>query len=163
MSDSPQLLQAGKKAPAFAYQDKDDADCHTRDLAGQVWVVYFYPKDDTPGCTKEACSFRDQFPDFQQLKTTIIGVSPDSCASHQKFRSKYRLPFGLASDPDSEIARSFGAWGPKKFMGRSYNGVHRVTFIVGKDNRIAKVFPKVKPVEHAEEVVQFIENLSKEG
>jgi peroxiredoxin Q/BCP len=161
MNDAPQLLAAGEKAPAFAYQDHEGTDCHTRNLADRVWVVYFYPKDDTPGCTKEACGFRDQYTDFQQLNATVIGVSPDSYASHQKFRDKYRLPFGLASDPDSEIARCYGAWGPKKFMGRSYNGVHRVTFIVGKNGHIAKVFPKVKPMEHAEEVVQFIENLSK--
>lgn len=161
MKETPQLLEEGTKAPDFVYQDHDGNDHHTRELANQVWVVYFYPKDDTPGCTKEACGFRDQFPDFQQLNATIIGVSPDSSASHDKFRNKYRLPFGLASDPESTIACSYGAWGPKKFMGRSDNGMHRVTFIIGKDGCIAKVFPKVKPVEHPEEVVQFIENLSK--
>lgn len=161
MNESQQLIEEGTQAPDFAYQDYEGADRHTLELADQVWVVYFYPKDDTPGCTKEACGFRDQYADFEQLNATVIGVSPDSESSHQKFRNKYRLPFGLASDPDSDIARSYGAWGPKKFMGRSYNGVHRVTFVVGKDGRIAKVFPKVKPVEHAEEVVQFIEKLSK--
>ncbi|MCC5835121.1 MAG: thioredoxin-dependent thiol peroxidase [Opitutales bacterium] len=159
MAQSIQLIEKGQAAPHFTFQDAQGTEHSTRGLLGNPWVVYFYPRDDTPGCTKEACGFRDRHPDFDAIGATVIGVSPDDDASHSKFRDKYNLPFGLAADTDSKIAESYGAWGPKKFMGRSYEGVHRVTFVIGKDGRIAEVFPKVKPVEHAEEVIRALEAL----
>ena len=160
MASNIQLISVGAEAPHFSFQDAQGASHSTRELLGQPWVVYFYPRDNTPGCTKEACGFRDRQPEIAGLQATVIGVSPDSEQSHARFRDKYDLPFGLASDPEGEIAQAYGAWGPKKFMGRSYNSVHRVTFVVGKDGRIAAVFPKVKPVEHAEEVIRTLETLN---
>lgn len=159
MAQNIQLIEKGQEAPHFKYQDARGKDRSTSELLGSPWVVYFYPRDDTPGCTKEACGFRDRHPDFDSVGASVIGVSPDDDKSHNKFREKYNLPFGLAADTDSVIAKAYGAWGPKKFMGRSYEGVHRVTFVIGKDGRIAEVFPKVKPVEHAEEVIRVLETL----
>lgn len=159
MSTSIQLISTGEEAPHFSFQDAKGETHSTRELRGQSWVVYFYPRDNTPGCTKEACGFRDRQPEIDGLGATVIGVSPDDEQSHARFREKYDLPFGLAADLDGEIAEAYGAWGPKKHMDRSYAGVHRVTFVVDKDGRIAAVFPKVNPVEHAEEVIRSLEQL----
>ena len=156
----PELLAAGAIAPNFNYRDFEGVERNTADLAGNPHVVYFYPKDDTPGCTREACAFRDAGPVFSGRKVEIIGVSPDSDASHEKFRLKHNLPFGLAADTDHSISKAYGAWGPKKFMGREYEGVHRVTFLVDSDGKIAKVYPKVKPLEHPVEIAADLENMS---
>jgi thioredoxin-dependent peroxiredoxin len=147
------MLQPGSPAPDFVFKDAAGSLRHASELAGRPYLVYFYPKDDTPGCTKEACGFRDVFPQAESLGLTVIGVSADSDASHDKFRKKYNLPFALAADTDKRIAKAFGAWGPKSFMGKSYEGIHRVSFLVGPDGRIVKVYPKVKPEEHAAEVL----------
>ena len=148
-------LPAGASAPSFDYVTADGTSVNTEDLRGQQYLVYFYPKDDTPGCTKEACAFRDNFPNFESLKLTIIGVSGDPLNSHEKFRAKYELPFPLASDTeDFSIARAFGVYGQKKFMGRIYDGIHRISFLVGVDGKIVKTYLKVKPDIHPTEVLE---------
>lgn len=153
MSDL-RLLSAGQPAPSFSYTEGDGSIHNTRDLAKKPYVVYFYPKDDTPGCTKEACAFRDTQPEFLRRGLTVIGVSPDDDASHQKFRAKFNLPFALASDPDHTICKAFGAWGPKSFMGRQYEGVHRVTFLINEEGRVARTYPNLKPEEHARRILE---------
>lgn len=156
-------LPAGSTAPGFSFEDREGQQRHTDELAGKAFVVYFYPRDDTPGCTKEACSFRDHYAEISGLGATVIGVSPDSLPSHRRFREKFGLPFGLAADTDKSIARAYGTLGPKKFMGRAYEGIHRVTFIVDAEGRICEVFDKVKPAEHAEEVIDSLEKHSNKG
>jgi len=125
-------------------------------LIGRRVVLYFYPKDDTPGCTKEACGFRDAWDDLKKTGTILLGVSPDSTASHQKFASKYKLPFQLLEDPDHALAEKYGVWGKKKFMGRTYTGVHRTTFLIDAKGRIANVWEKVKPELHAQEILEAL-------
>ncbi len=117
-------------------------------------MLYFYPKDDTPGCTKEACSFRDAFSKFKKQRIAVLGVSPDSEKSHQKFATKYKLPFTLLADTDKSIVEAYGVWGEKKFMGRTYMGVNRTTFLIDEKGKIKKIFEKVKPEDHASEVLQ---------
>ena len=119
------MLKEGSTAPAFKTKDATGETVSLKDLRGQKVVLYFYPKDDTPGCTKEACSFRDAFSQFKKKGIAVLGVSPDSEASHQKFVTKYKLPFTLLADTDRSIAEAYGVWGEKKFMGRTYMGVHR--------------------------------------
>lgn len=148
------LLNEGQPVPAFTYREADGNTRNTKDLIGSSYVVYFYPKDDTPGCTKEACGFRDQYQEFIDKNLTVIGVSPDSDDSHEKFRRKFNLPFPLASDPDHRIAKAFGAWGPKTFMGRDYEGVHRVTFLIDAGGHVSRVYPKVMPDQHAQQILQ---------
>jgi thioredoxin-dependent peroxiredoxin len=145
-------LQAGDQAPEFDLATAKGR-VSLRELRGKRVVLYFYPKDDTPGCTKEACGFRDSTARFADAGAVVIGVSPDSAASHDRFAEKYGLPFLLASDPDHATADAYGAWGQKKFMGRSYEGVLRSTFVIDGDGKILKVFPDVKPDGHAEEVL----------
>ena len=123
-------------------------------MKGQKVVLYFYPKDDTPGCTKEACSFRDAWAKFKKRGIKVLGVSPDSEASHKKFETKYKLPFTLLADKDHAIADAYGVWGEKKFMGRTYMGVLRTTFLIDEKGKIKKVFEKVKPEDHANEVLE---------
>jgi thioredoxin-dependent peroxiredoxin len=145
-------LQTGDQAPEFDLAtSKGHVALHG--LRGKRVVLYFYPKDDTPGCTKEACGFRDSTAKFEDAGAVVIGVSPDSTASHDRFAEKYGLPFLLASDPDHATADAYGAWGPKKFMGRSYEGVLRSTFVIDADGKILRAFPDVKPDGHAEEVL----------
>ncbi|MGI8916865.1 MAG: thioredoxin-dependent thiol peroxidase [Chloroflexota bacterium] len=145
-------LQAGDQAPDFDLETAKGR-VALRDLRGKRVVLYFYPKDDTTGCTKEACGFRDSMAQFEGADAVVVGVSPDSAASHDRFAEKYGLPILLASDPDHATADAYGAWGPKKFMGRSYEGVLRSTFVIDADGKIARVFPDVKPDGHAEEVL----------
>ncbi|MGE9296288.1 MAG: thioredoxin-dependent thiol peroxidase [Puniceicoccales bacterium] len=150
---TPNPLSPGESAPGFAFKHANgDAD-HTDNLKGKTFLVYFYPRDDTPGCTKEACAFRDLFAEFTKAGVTVIGVSCDDDNSHEKFRQKFSLPFPLAADTDQSIVNAYGVWGPKKFMGKEYEGIHRTSFLVGPDGRILKTYPKVKPEEHAEEVL----------
>ena len=122
-------------------------------LRNHVVVLYFYPRDDTPGCTKEACAFRDEFAAFQKKGAVVLGVSVDSTGSHDKFATKFKLPFTLLSDENKEIVQAYGVWGEKRFMGRKYLGTHRVTFLIGPDGKIRKIWPEVKPAEHAAEVL----------
>ena len=148
------MLKEGTTAPAFKTTDQNGETVSLKELRGQKVVLYFYPKDDTPGCTKEACSFRDAFSKFKKQDITVLGVSPDKEASHQKFVTKYKLPFTLLADTDHSIADAYGVWGEKKFMGRTYMGVHRTTFLIDEKGKIKKIFEKVKPEDHANEVLK---------
>lgn len=146
-------LEAGTKAPAFTLAADDGSKVKLADLKGSPVVLYFYPADDTPGCTKEACAFRDHFAAFKKQGAVVLGVSVDPVKAHDKFVEKYKLPFPLLADVDKKIVEAYGVWGQKVFMGRKYLGVHRVTFLIGPDGKIKKIWPKVKPEEHAEEVL----------
>jgi len=146
-------LKEGDKAPDFAVNDGEGKTVRLKDLKGKKFVLYFYPKDDTPGCTKEACSFRDSFSKFKRRGIEVFGVSLDSEKSHQKFTEKYSLPFRLLADTDRKLSESFGTYGQKKFMGREYMGNHRMTFLIDEKGKIKKIFEKVKPEDHAEEVL----------
>ena len=148
------MLKEGKAAPAFTANNANGETVRLKDLRGQKVVLYFYPKDDTPGCTKEACSFRDAFSVFKKRGIEVLGVSVDSEASHKKFAAKYDLPFTLLADPDHKIADAYGVYGEKKFMGRTYMGVKRMTFLIDEKGKIQKVFEKVKPEEHATDVLE---------
>jgi peroxiredoxin Q/BCP len=148
------MVKEGTTAPAFKTKDDNGEDVSLKDFKGQKVVLYFYPKDDTPGCTKEACSFRDAYSKFKKQGIKLLGVSPDSEASHQKFITKYKLPFTLLADRDHTIADAYGVWGEKKFMGRTYMGVLRTTFLIDEKGKIKKVFEKVKPEDHATEVLE---------
>ena len=148
------MIKEGSAAPAFKTTDANGDAVSLKDLRGQKVVLYFYPKDDTPGCTKEACSFRDAFSQFKKKGIAVLGVSPDSEAKHQKFVTKYNLPFTLLADTDKAIAEAYGVWGEKKFMGRTYLGVHRTTFLIDEKGKIKKIFEKVKPEDHASEVLE---------
>ncbi len=150
------MPKVGKKAPDFTLPDQDGTPTKLSDLRGHPVVLYFYPKDDTPGCTKEACSFRDGFGAFERAGAVILGVSPDTPASHTKFKTKYKLPFSLLADEDHKVLESYGAWGPKKFRGREYMGVLRTTFLVGSDGTLLKIFEKVRPEEHSQEVLEAL-------
>lgn len=154
------MLHEGDKAPDFAVQADDGATVTLASLRGAPAVIYFYPKDSTPGCTLEACNFRDGFPRFSAAGARILGVSPDSIASHVKFKTKYQLPFTLLADQDHAMAEAFGVWKQKSMFGRKYMGIERSTFIIGADGRIAKIFPKVNPVGHAAAVEQALAELS---
>lgn len=149
----PNPLSVGAKAPVFTYRTADGQEHSTANLHGKPFVVYFYPKDMTPGCTTQACGFRDSYADYEKAGLAVIGVSADSEESHGKFRSKHELPFGLASDPERKVIEAYGVWGPKLFMGNSFLGIHRISFLVGPDGTIAKVYPKVKVADHAETVL----------
>jgi len=157
MAKEPELkLKEGGKAPDFAADTNGGGRVSLSELKGKSVVLYFYPKDDTPGCTKEACAFRDAYDKFRTQGAVILGVSTDPVKSHDKFTEKFKLPFVLLSDPDKKIVRDYGVWGEKSFMGRKYMGTHRVTFLIGPDGRIKKIWPKVKPDEHADEVLAAI-------
>jgi peroxiredoxin Q/BCP len=146
-------LKEGDKAPAFKAATNGGGTLSLAELKGQHVVLYFYPKDDTPGCTKEACAFRDDFAAFKKKGAVVLGVSTDPVKSHGKFVDKFKLPFTLLADEDKKIVEAYGVWGEKTFMGRKYMGTNRVTFLIGPDGRIKKIWPKVKPEEHAAEVL----------
>ncbi|PYS22718.1 MAG: thioredoxin-dependent thiol peroxidase [Acidobacteria bacterium] len=146
-------LKEGDKAPDFAVPDQEGNVVRSKDLRGKKIVLYFYPKDDTPGCTKEACSFRDSFAKFKRRGIELFGVSLDSEKSHQKFINKFSLPFRLLADTDRKLSESFGTYGEKKFMGRTYMGNNRMTFLIDEKGKIKKIFSKVKPEDHADEVL----------
>lgn len=148
------MLKEGDKAPAFKARDADGNQVKLSDFRGQKVVLYFYPKDDTPGCTKEACSFRDSHSKLTRRGIKVLGISLDSEASHKKFAAKYDLPFTLLSDPERSVAEAYGTYGEKKFMGRTYMGLHRMTFLIDEKGRIKKIFNKVKPEGHADEVLE---------
>jgi thioredoxin-dependent peroxiredoxin len=152
------MLKEGDKAPAFSTTDADGKKVNLKDFKGQKVVLYFYPKDDTPGCTKEACSFRDDFATFKKRGINVLGVSPDTEASHKKFAQKFKLPFTLLADHEHKIADAYGTYGQKKFMGRTYMGILRTTFLIDEKGKIKKVFEKVKPDEHAREVLEAFDS-----
>lgn len=148
------MLEAGNDAPDFIVRDQNGADVKLSDFLGQKVVLYFYPKDDTPGCTKEACSLRDGFAEFEKRGIKILGVSTDSEKSHQKFISKYELPFTLLADTDHAVADLYASYGEKTFMGKNYMGVLRRTFLIDEQGKIVRIFDKVKVDEHAGEVLE---------
>lgn len=148
--------QVGDRAPDFRLPDQDENEVSLSELRGRRVVLYFYPKDDTSGCTAEACGIRDQFPRFQTADAVVLGVSPDSPRSHRRFRDKYNLPFTLLSDVDHDVAELYGVWVQKSMYGREYMGVARTTFIIGPDGAIEKVFGKVKPESHSDELLSAL-------
>lgn len=154
MAKEPEItLQPGDKAPAFSATATDGSTVKLTDFKGKSVVLYFYPRDDTPGCTKEACGFRDIYRQITAKGAVVLGVSIDPVKAHQKFTEKFTLPFPLLADEDKKIVQAYGVWGEKVFMGRKYLGTHRVTFLIGPDGRIRNVWPKVKPEEHPAEVL----------
>ena len=150
------VLKEGDKAPDFTLPASDGSSVSLRDLAGKKVVVYFYPKDNTPGCTTEACSFRDYNAELQQAGAVVLGVSKDSIKSHDNFIAKYKLPFLLLSDADATMATAYGAWGEKKLYGRTFMGMNRITYLIDEQGGIARVWPKVKPDRHGEEVLAAV-------
>ena len=148
------MLKAGDKAPDFNAKDQDGNDVKLSDPKGTRVVLYFYPKDDTPGCTKEACSFRDADDVLRSKGIRVLGVSTDSEKSHQKFISKFQLPFDLLADTDKQIVESYGVWAEKSMYGKKYMGTLRTTFLIDGDGKIVKIFDKVNVAEHADEVLE---------
>jgi len=158
MPKGPELtLKEGDEAPLFTAAANGGGTISLSDLRGKNVILYFYPKDDTPGCTKEACGFRDHYDAFKARGAVVLGVSTDPAKSHDKFVKKYGLPFTLLADEDQTIVKAYGVWGEKTFMGRNYFGTHRVTFLIGPDGTIKKIWPKVKPEQHAEEVLAALD------
>ena len=149
----PCPLQPGHKVPEFNTCDQNGKKYNHLSLLGSQYLIFFYPRDLTPGCTTEACELRDSYQDFRVHKTLILGISPDGEKSHRKFIKKYDLPFPLLIDESHAIAEAFGVWGEKKFMGRTFEGVHRMSFLIGADGRIKKTYNKVKPAGHAKQVL----------
>ena len=153
------MVKEGIKAPAITLKDQDGIKVSLSDFKGKNIVLYFYPKDNTSGCTTEACNFRDDFPKFGKLNAVIIGVSPDSVDSHKKFAAKYNLPFKLLSDEKKEVIEKYGVWKEKSMYGRKYMGVERSTFIIDKSGMVKKVFRKVKVADHNKDVTEALKEL----
>ena len=151
-------ISAGEPAPEFTLADEEGRMHSLSDYSGKPVVLYFYPKDDTPGCTKEACGFRDDYSAYEEAGVVILGVSPDTSKSHAKFKTKYELPFTLLADPDHDVLKLYGVWGLKKSFGREYEGVFRTTFLIGGDGNILKVFKKVKPAVHSAEILSALDD-----
>jgi peroxiredoxin Q/BCP len=156
-------LTAGAAAPDFrvpAHTRQGDTEMSLADYKGKSSVVlYFYPKDDTPGCTTQACSFRDMLPDFEAAGAVILGISPDNNTSHQKFAEKFTLPFPLLADPDHAVAEAYGVWKEKKNYGKTYMGIERTTFVIDKEGKIVKIYPRVKVDQHVEKVLEYVKSL----
>lgn len=152
-------LKTGIKAKNFTLPDQEGKEHALRQYLGQWVVLYFYPKDDTPGCTVEACSFRDNFAALKRAGVVVLGVSTDPVKKHAKFAAKYDLPFTLLSDEEKQVVELYGVWGKKKFMGREYMGTHRVSFLIDPTGKVAHVFDPVKPADHALEVLALVKNL----
>lgn len=154
MAIEPKLtLKEGDPAPGFTASTQDGQTVSLPDFKGKSVILYFYPRDDTPGCTKEACAFRDDFARFKKRGAVVLGVSTDTVKSHAKFAKKFKLPFTLVADEEKRVLQAYGVWGEKQFMGRTFMGTHRVTVLIGPGGRIRNIWPKVKPEEHAEEVL----------
>jgi peroxiredoxin Q/BCP len=152
-------IEAGEKAPAFTLTADDGSKVRLSDLKGGPVVVYFYPRDDTPGCTREACAFRDQKAGLKKLGATVLGISTDSTASHEKFRDKYELNFPLLSDPEHAVAEKYGAWREKNMYGKKSMGIQRSTFLIDADGKVAKVWKAVKVDGHDQQVVAALKDL----
>jgi thioredoxin-dependent peroxiredoxin len=149
-------ISAGIPAPDFQLLDDTGTQRRLSDFRGRTVILYFYPEDDTPGCTKEACNFRDDYSAYQKAGITILGVSPDSVASHVKFKAKFQLPFPLLADEGHKVCDAYGVWGPKKFMGKEYEGVLRTTFLIDGGGRISQVFENVRPAEHSAQLLEAV-------
>ena len=152
-------VTAGTLAPDFHLADETEKEHSLSEYLGKPVVLYFYPKDDTPGCIKEACNFRDDFGAYEEAGVVILGVSPDSPKSHAKFKAKYDLPFTLLADIGHKVCQAYGVWGRKKMMGREFDGVLRTTFLIGKDGRILEVFENIKPAEHSPEILAALSKI----
>ncbi len=154
-------IKINQKAPDFSLPDQDGNKHKLSDYKGQWVLLYFYPKDDTPGCTTEACILRDNFPAFKKIKTKVFGISVDSVASHKKFETKYKLPFTLLADEDKKIVEKYGVWQEKSMYGKKYMGTVRNSYLINPEGKIVKIYEKVKPAMHAEEVLADIKSWSK--
>jgi peroxiredoxin Q/BCP len=152
------MIKEGQKAPDFSLQSSEGKDVKLRELRGRPVVLYFYPKDDTPGCTREACAFRDSFAAVKK-KAVLLGVSPDSVESHERFRDKYKLPFPLLADPDKAVAKKYGAFGEKVMYGKKVTGMIRSTFVIDGEGVVQKVFPRVRVDGHADKVLEALEQM----
>lgn len=150
------MLKENTLAPDFELPDESGVIRKLSDYRGKDLVLYFYPKDDTSGCTAEACSFRDDYSDYEKAGVTILGVSPDSSESHTKFKAKHHLPFNLLADTEHKVCELYGVWGKKQMYGKEYYGVNRTTYLINKDGMIRKVFEKVKPSEHSAEILAML-------
>ena len=150
------MIEEGKPAPDFELQSDSGETVKLSNLRGRPVVLYFYPKDDTPGCTTEACEFRDAYDVFRERGAQVFGVSPDDVASHEKFKTKYGLPFTLLADPDHAVAEKYGVWGERKFAGRTYLGINRSTFIIDADGNVARAMLGIKPAGHAASVLDSL-------
>jgi peroxiredoxin Q/BCP len=150
------VIREGAQAPDFTLESDAGEQVSLSGFRGKPVVLYFYPKDDTPGCTAQACGIRDAYGEFEQAGAVVLGVSPDSVKKHVKFKEKYELPFTLLADPEHELAERYGVWGEKKYKGKSYLGVNRTTFVIGADGAVIKVMENVKPATHADDVLAAI-------
>ena len=150
------MIEEGTNAPEFELTSDAGETVTLAGLRGTPVVLYFYPKDDTPGCTAQACGIRDAWKDFQDAGAVVLGVSPDGEVSHAKFKEKYGLPFPLLADTDHAVSEAYGVWGEKSMYGKTYMGVNRTTFVIGADGTVEKVFEKVKPAEHADQVLEAL-------
>ncbi|MDH7483037.1 MAG: peroxiredoxin [Spirochaetales bacterium] len=155
------MIQEGTRAPDFSLEDDAGKVWKLADFAGKPLVLYFYPRDNTPGCTTEACAFRDRYGAFRERGIAVVGVSPDTAVSHRKFKEKFSLPFVLLADPEKTVLAAYGAWGEKTMYGRKLMGVVRSTVIIGEDGVVLKVFPKVTPAQHPEEILVWFDSRSK--
>ncbi len=153
-------MKLNQRSPDFSLPDQDGNIQSLADYRGKWVVLYFYPKDDTPGCTKEACNFRDSFHELQKLGVIILGASKDSVSSHKKFADKYHLNFPLLSDASLEMIKTYGAWGEKKFLGKTYDGIFRMTYLINPEGRIAKIYEKVNPLTHSQEIIEDLKKLT---
>ena len=153
------VVEPGRKAPAFSLRDQAGEVHRLKDYAGRPLILYFYPKDDTPGCTKEACAFRDALPDFKKSKAAVLGVSVLDVASKARFARKHKLSFPLLADPEHEVAEQYGAWKKKSMYGRSYMGVARTTYLIGPDGRVARRWDDVKVNGHAADVLRAVDEI----
>jgi len=153
MEEMMAILQEGSIAPDFVLMDQNEQAHSLSDYRGKRVVLYFYPKDDTPGCTTEACEFRDDYDAYAEAGVVILGVSPDSPKSHKKFKEKYNLPFTLLSDESHEVLEAYGVWGAKQMYGKEYMGVFRTTYVINEDGTVVKVFEKVSPKGHSQEIL----------
>ena len=152
------MVEEGKPAPDFELTSDSGGTVKLSDLRGKPVVLYFYPKDDTPGCTTQACGIRDAYGEFQAAGAIVLGVSPDSEASHVKFKEKFGLPFDLLADTDHAVSEAYGVWGEKKYMGRTYMGVSRSTFVIGADGNVKRIMENVKPDSHADDVLETLKS-----
>ncbi len=151
-------LKEGDPAPGFTTLNQDGSQIQLSQFKGKHVVLYFYPRDNTPGCTTQACSLRDHYAAIKQLGVVILGVSTDTAASHQKFATKYELPFDLLADTSKEIVTAYGVWGTKQFMGKTFDGVHRVTFWINPEGNIQRIWTQVKPASNAEEILEALKH-----